>query len=72
MDFLHAAGGTGQRQIGIGCSETWTYMVNMMREHVPQETRIHYVDCSGGKAPNVVPDFAEVYQHVRHPKRDAR
>ncbi len=42
----------------------------MMREHVPQETRIHYVITSGGKAPNVVPDFAEVYYYVRHPKRD--
>jgi len=44
-------------------------MVNMMREHVPQETRIHYVITSGGKAPNVIPDFAEVYYYVRHPKR---
>ena len=46
-------------------------MVNMMREHIPQETRIHYVITNGGKAPNVVPDFAEVYYYVRHPKRDA-
>jgi aminobenzoyl-glutamate utilization protein B len=43
------------------------YMVNQMREHLPQETRIHYVITSGGLAPNVVPDFAEVYYYVRHP-----
>jgi hypothetical protein len=42
-------------------------MVNMMREHVPQETRIHYVITCGGAAPNVVPDFAEVFSYVRHP-----
>jgi aminobenzoyl-glutamate utilization protein B len=42
-------------------------MVNMLREHVPQETRIHYVITSGGAAPNVVPDFAEVYYYVRNP-----
>ena len=42
-------------------------MANMMREHVPQQTRIHYVITSGGSAPNVVPDFAEVYYYVRHP-----
>jgi aminobenzoyl-glutamate utilization protein B len=42
-------------------------MANLMREHVPQETRIHYVITSGGSAPNVVPDFAEVYYYVRHP-----
>jgi aminobenzoyl-glutamate utilization protein B len=41
----------------------------MMREHIPQETRIHYVITNGGKAPNVIPDFAEVYYYVRHPKR---
>jgi len=45
-------------------------MVNMMREHIPEETRIHYVITSGGKAPNVVPDFAEVYYYARHDKRD--
>jgi aminobenzoyl-glutamate utilization protein B len=43
------------------------HMVNLMREHVPQETRIHYVITSGGFAPNVVPDYAEVYYYVRHP-----
>jgi aminobenzoyl-glutamate utilization protein B len=42
----------------------------MMREHVPQETRIHYVITNGGKAPNVVPEFAEVYYYVRHPQRE--
>lgn len=51
--------------------EAMNNMVNMMREHVPQETRIHYVITQGGKAPNVVPDFAEVFYYVRHPKKDA-
>jgi aminobenzoyl-glutamate utilization protein B len=45
-------------------------MVNMMREHVTPETRIHYVITRGGEAPNVVPAFAEVYYYVRHPNRD--
>lgn len=48
--------------------EAFNYMVNLMREHVPQQTRIHYVITSGGLAPNVVPDFAEVYYYVRHPE----
>ena len=42
-------------------------MVNMMREHVPQETRIHYIITRGGAAPNIVPDFAESYYYARHP-----
>ena len=45
-------------------------MVNMMREHVLEDARIHYVITSGGKAPNVVPDYAEVYYYARHNKRD--
>lgn len=45
-------------------------MVNMMREHVPQETRIHYVITQGGFAPNVIPDFAEVFYYVRNPESD--
>src|SRR5690606_8000382 len=47
--------------------EAMNYMVNMMREHVPEDTRIHYVITSGGSAPNVIPDFAEVFYYVRHP-----
>jgi aminobenzoyl-glutamate utilization protein B len=45
-------------------------MVNMMREHIPEEARIHYVITNGGKAPNVVPNFAEVYYYARHYSRD--
>ena len=50
--------------------EAMNVMVNMMREHIPQEARIHYVITDGGKAPNVVPDFAEVYYYARHNRRD--
>ncbi|MDQ6756989.1 MAG: amidohydrolase, partial [Bacteroidota bacterium] len=38
--------------------------------HIPHETRIHYVITNGGKAPNVVPDFAEVFYYVRHPEKN--
>jgi len=41
--------------------------VEMLREHVPQETRIHYIITNGGAAPNVVPSFAEVNLIARHP-----
>jgi len=46
------------------------HMANMMREHIPSDARLHYVITNGGKAPNVVPDFAEVYYYVRHPNRE--
>jgi len=41
--------------------------VEMLREHVPQETRIHYIISNGGAAANVVPAFAEVHLVARHP-----
>jgi aminobenzoyl-glutamate utilization protein B len=66
----HAAAAPEKGRSALDAVESMDYMVNMMREHVPQETRIHYVITNGGKAPNVVPDFAEVYYYVRHPNRD--
>ncbi len=66
----HAAASPERGRSALDAVEALDNMVNMMREHVPQETRIHYVITNGGKAPNVVPEFAEVYYYVRHPKRD--
>lgn len=65
----HAAASPERGRSALDGVEAMDNMVNMMREHVPQETRIHYVITSGGKAPNVVPDYAEVYYYVRHPDR---
>lgn len=65
----HAAASPENGRSALDAVESMNYMVNLMREHIPQETRIHYVITNGGKAPNVVPDFAEVYYYVRHPKR---
>ena len=66
----HAAASPEKGRSALDAVEAMDNMVNMMREHIPQETRIHYVITNGGKAPNVVPDFAEVYYYVRHPKRE--
>ena len=50
--------------------EAMNYMTNLLREHIPSDSRIHYVITSGGEAPNVVPEFAEVFYYVRHPEMD--
>lgn len=63
----HAAAAPQRGRSALDGVEAMDYMVNMMREHVPQETRIHYVITRGGAAPNVVPDFAEAYYYARHP-----
>jgi aminobenzoyl-glutamate utilization protein B len=64
----HAAASPEKGRSALDGVEAMNDMVNMMREHVPQETRIHYVITRGGEAPNVVPAFAEVYYYVRHPQ----
>lgn len=63
----HAAGAPDKARSALDGVEAFNYMTNLMREHVPQETRIHYVITEGGHAPNVVPDYAEVFYYVRHP-----
>jgi aminobenzoyl-glutamate utilization protein B len=63
----HAAAPPDRGRSALDAVEAMDNMVNMMREHVPQETRIHYVITDGGKAPNVVPEAAEVYYVARHP-----
>lgn len=66
----HAAMSPENGRSALDGVEAMNHMANLLREHIPQETRIHYVITNGGKAPNVVPDFAEVYYYVRHPKRE--
>lgn len=63
----HAAAAPDRGRSALDGVEAMNNMVNMMREHIPQETRIHYVITYGGAAPNVIPDFAEVFYYVRHP-----
>jgi len=41
--------------------------LEFLREHVPVSTRIHYVITNGGSAPNIVPDYSEMFLYARHP-----
>ena len=66
----HAAIAPERGRSSLDGVEAMNFMTNLLREHVPQETRIHYVITSGGAAPNVVPDFAEVFYYVRHPQAE--
>jgi len=63
----HAAAAPDRGRSALDAVEAMDYMVNMLREHVPQETRIHYIITRGGAAPNIVPDFAEAYYYARQP-----
>ena len=63
----HAAAAPNRGRSALDAVEAMNFMVNYMREHMPQDARIHYVITNGGAAPNIVPDFAESYYVVRHP-----
>jgi aminobenzoyl-glutamate utilization protein B len=65
----HAAAAPDKGRSALDGVEAMDNMVNMMREHIPQDARIHYIITNGGRAPNVVPDFSEVYYVIRHRNR---
>ncbi len=66
----HAAAAPERGRSALKAVEAMDYMVNLMREHIPDSTRIHCVITHGGEAPNVVPAFAEIYYYVRSPSRE--
>jgi aminobenzoyl-glutamate utilization protein B len=63
----HASAAPEKGRSALDAVEAMDNMANMMREHIPSDTRVHYVITRGGEAPNVVPAFAEVYYYVRNP-----
>ena len=63
----HAASAPEQGRSALDGLESMNNMLNLMREHVDPESRIHYVITKGGDAPNVVPNYAEGYYYIRHP-----
>ncbi len=64
----HAAGSPEEGRSALDAVELTNHAAQLLREHTPSDTRIHHVITAGGLAPNVVPDFAEVYYYIRHPK----
>lgn len=63
----HAAGAPEQGRSALDAVTLTNHAAELLREHTPDFTRIHYVITSGGGAPNVVPNYAEVFYYVRHP-----
>ncbi|WOJ94836.1 amidohydrolase [Congregibacter variabilis] len=62
----HAAAAPERGRSALDGVEAMNDMVNMLREHTTEPTRIHYVITDGGNAPNIVPKTAEVYYVIRH------
>lgn len=61
----HASVSPHQGRSALDAVELMSVGVNYMREHVKEDTRIHYVITNGGGQPNVVPPSAEVWYYLR-------
>ncbi len=66
----HASADPWNGRSALDAVELMNHATNMMREHVQPTARIHYVITDGGKAPNVVPERAEVWYYVRDINRE--
>jgi aminobenzoyl-glutamate utilization protein B len=63
----HASSSPEKGRSALDAVEAMNHMVNLMREHISPETRIHYVIKNGGLTSNIVPDYAMVEYTVRNP-----
>jgi aminobenzoyl-glutamate utilization protein B len=61
----HASGSPEKGRSALDGVELMNVGANYMREHVKENSRIHYVITNGGAQPNVVPATAQVWYFVR-------
>lgn len=61
----HASASPHQGRSALDAVELMNIGANYMREHVKEDTRVHYVVTQGGGQPNVVPPDAEVWYYLR-------
>ena len=63
----HAGATPHEGRSALDGVEALNYMMNLNREHIHPNCRVHYVITNGGEAPNIVPDKAQVFYQLRHP-----
>lgn len=65
----HAAARPHQGRSALDAVELADIAANYMREHVPEDVRIHYAPIDCGIKPNIVPPLAKVWYYVRAKSR---
>jgi aminobenzoyl-glutamate utilization protein B len=68
-ETAHAAASPESGRSALDGIELLNAGTEYLREHVPEETRVHYAITDGGDAPNVVPPEASAWYYVRAPDR---
>ncbi|MCU0704959.1 MAG: amidohydrolase [Fimbriiglobus sp.] len=66
----HASGSPEKGRSALDALTLTMHAVELLREHTPEGTRLHHTITAGGGAANVVPEFAEGFFYVRHPKAE--
>jgi len=66
----HAGDAPHKGRSALDAVELMNIGINYLREHVKDDVRMHYIITEGGKAPNIVPEEAEVYYFIRAAKPD--
>ena len=65
----HAASDPWNGRSALDALELFTHGLNLMREHMRPESRVHYTIVAGGDVPNVVPEYAKAWVWLRDAKR---
>lgn len=61
----HAGNSPWDGRSALKAAELFGTGIQFMREHLPQTVRLHYIYENAGVAPNIVPDFAQLWMTVR-------
>jgi aminobenzoyl-glutamate utilization protein B len=70
----HAGNSPWEGRSALKAAELFGMGIQMMREHILPTARVHYIYESAGVAPNVVPDFAQLWivlRDIDRPKVEA-
>ncbi|MBN8533062.1 MAG: amidohydrolase [Rhizobiales bacterium] len=66
----HAGNSPWEGRSALKAAEMFGMGIQMMREHILPTARIHYIYEAAGVAPNVTPDFAQIWITIRDIDRD--
>lgn len=66
----HAGNTPWDGRSALKAAELFGISIQMMREHIHPTARLHYIYEHAGEAPNIVPDFAQVWLTLREVNRD--
>src|SRR5262249_45351949 len=61
----HAGNSPWEGRSALKAAEMFGIGVQMMREHLLPSTRVHYIYEAAGVAPNIIPDFAQIWIMAR-------